>query len=180
MWARGVYSWGSEKVAGRVFFVSLRIHAGGRVADRQRAVGHQKWRGIETVLRWVCITDNPCGHEPWMGKAVEGHCGDVACVSFVAVIQQCAGRKSYMLASVSRMMHAGWVGWVARSVFRRIHVEVACAMHRFHGLTLHAAGGVCRGVWQSHQWHASVSRRIRVGKRDKGRGIACVSFTDNP
>jgi hypothetical protein len=75
----GLHSWGSAKVAGRVFFASLRIHAGVRVADRQRDVDHQKWR---PVLRWVCITDNPCRHEPWMGGVVEGHCGDVACVSF--------------------------------------------------------------------------------------------------
>ena len=29
----GLHSWGSAKVAGHVFFVSLRIHAGGRVAE---------------------------------------------------------------------------------------------------------------------------------------------------
>ena len=40
----GLHSWGSVKVAGHVFFVSLRIHAGGRVA-----------------VACVSFADIPCG-----------------------------------------------------------------------------------------------------------------------
>ena len=39
----GLHSWGSVKVAGHVFFVSLRIHAGGRGMRQIR--GHSMWEG---------------------------------------------------------------------------------------------------------------------------------------
>ena len=43
MWARRVHSRGSAKVAGHVFFVSLRIHAGG--SGMRQIRGHSMWEG---------------------------------------------------------------------------------------------------------------------------------------
>ena len=51
-----------------------------RVADRQRAVGHQKWRGIEPAGIALCLYYGQSVQA--LGGVVEGHCWDVACVSF--------------------------------------------------------------------------------------------------